>query len=181
MKKLLLSITPKDYLWSIPILFIVGSFFHFLYNLAGNSPIIGAFSAVNESVWEHQKMVLLPIIGWWTIIFLLKGSKNKINRRKWFTGFIASLIVSILTIPFAFYFYSEAFGVHLLIVDAFILLLAIVVGQSIGVHIYKHSKGIPFYASIIIIALILLVFIVFTFHAPQLPWFKDSLTGQYGI
>ena len=181
MKKKLLSITQKWCLWSIPILFIVGSFFHFIYDLAGNSPIIGAFAAVNESIWEHQKMVLLPVIGWWIIFFHLNGFNNKINRRKWFTGLTASLIVSILTIPFAFYFYSEAFGVHLLIVDVFILLLAVVVGQSIGIHIYKYSKGIPFYASIIIIASILLVFVVFTFNAPQLPWFKDSLTGQYGI
>ena len=176
-----LPVKEKWCSWSIPFLFIIGSTFHFLFELSGNSPVVGAFAAINESVWEHQKMVLLPVIGWWTIVFLLKGTRDRINKRKWFTGSIASLIVSIMTIPFMFYFYSEAFGVHLLIVDVLILLLAFIGGQCIGFHFYKYSKGIAFYVSMIVTIVILLIFILFTFNPPLLPWFKDSLTGQYGI
>jgi len=169
------------YLWSIPILFFIGSFFHFFYALTSYSPIVGAVAAVNESVWEHQKMVVLPVIGWWIICFFARGLNNQMIARKWFTGLLVSLIVSILTIPFTFYFYSEAFGAHLLIVDIFILFLAVTLGQCMGIHFYRHAKGIPVYASSIIILLILFMFIIFTFHTPALPWFRDSLTGQYGI
>ena len=176
-----LPVKEKWCSWSIPFLFIIGSTFHFLFELSGNSPVVGAFAAINESVWEHQKMVLLPLIDWWTIVFLSKGARDRINKRKWFTGLIASLIVSIMTIPLIFYFYSEAFGVHLLIVDVLILLLAFIGGQCIGFHFYKYSKCIPFYVSIIVTIVILLIFILFTFNPPLLPWFKDSLTGQYGI
>ncbi|SHJ51814.1 DUF6512 family protein [Parasporobacterium paucivorans] len=173
--------TQKWYYLSIPILFFFGSIFHFLYDLSGNSPIIGAISAVNESVWEHQKMVLLPVTSWWVLYFLIKGKKNQINKRNWFTGLAASLGVSILAIPFSFYFYSGAFGVSLIIVDVFILLLAVAAGQCIGIHLYKHSTGLPLYASIILIILIILIFIIFTFNAPHLPWFRDSMTGRYGM
>ena len=60
------SLAMERWIWiSLPMLFMVGSVFHFLYDLSGESPIIGAFAAVNESVWEHQKMVLLPVAAWW--------------------------------------------------------------------------------------------------------------------
>jgi hypothetical protein len=177
----ILSSEERWNLASIPILFIIGSFFHFLYGLTNNSPIMGAVSAVNESVWEHQKMVLLPIICYWIIYYIVKGRKNEINRRRWFSGLAISLIVSILTMPFVFYFYTEAFGVEFLIVDILNLLVAIAVGQLVGFHFYKHSQGIPFYASILVVVLIFAVFIIFTFNPPELPWFKDGSTGKYGV
>ena len=176
-----ISITTKWCLTSIPLLFFIGSFFHFSFGLSGDSPVVGAVSAVNESVWEHQKMLLLPVTGWWVIIYFLKRTKYQIDRRKWFAGLAASLVFSVWTIPLAHYFYSEAFGVGFLVVDILILLLAVAVGQCIGIHVYKHSKGIPFYASFIVVLFIFCVFILFTFYPPQLPWFRDSLTGLYGI
>ncbi|SCP97317.1 DUF6512 family protein [Anaerobium acetethylicum] len=176
-----ISTTTKWCLTSIPLLFFIGSIFHFLFELSGDSPIVGAFSAVNESVWEHQKMLLLPVTGWWVIIYFFKRTRHQIDTRKWFAGLAASLIFSVLTIPLAHYFYTEAFGVGFLIVDILILLLAVAVGQCIGIHVYKHSKGIPLYASLIVVLLIFFIFILFTFYPPQLPWFRDSLTGQYGI
>ena len=181
MKNEMVFMSGNRYLWSIPILFLVGSFFHFLYALTAYSPIVGAVAAVNESVWEHQKMVVLPVISWWIIAFLARGLHNQIIAQKWFTGLLVSLLVSILAIPSSFYFYSDAFGAHLLIVDVFILLLAVTLGQCLGIHFYRHAKGIPVYASITIILLILLMFVIFTFYTPVLPWFRDSLTGQYGM
>ncbi len=42
----------------IGVVFIIflGSALHFTFALSGNQPIVGAFSAVNESVWEHLKL-----------------------------------------------------------------------------------------------------------------------------
>jgi hypothetical protein len=31
----------------------IGSALHFTFAFSSNQPIVGAFSAVNESVWEH--------------------------------------------------------------------------------------------------------------------------------
>ena len=35
---------------------LLGSMSHFTFELSGFNPIVGAFSAVNESVWEHLKL-----------------------------------------------------------------------------------------------------------------------------
>ena len=50
-------------------LFIIflGSAFHFTYELSGRVAVIGAFSAVNESVWEHLKLPFWPSLLWMLI------------------------------------------------------------------------------------------------------------------
>ena len=36
---------------------ISGVLLHFAYEWSGNNPLVGAFSAVNESTWEHLKLI----------------------------------------------------------------------------------------------------------------------------
>ena len=181
MKRMGLSANEKSNLLGIPVIFIFGSLFHFLYAWSGRSAIVGAIAAVNESVWEHQKLILIPMIGWWTLYFLFRKGSNQIDPQRWFTALLVSLIVSILVIPFAYYFYTGSLGVHLLVIDILIFLLAVAVGQYLGMHFYRHSEGLPINVSIVTIVLIVLLFIAFTFAPPHLPWFKESLTGRYGI
>ena len=176
-----LSTSEKWIMKVIPIIFLIGSCMHFLYDFSGKSIIIGLIAPVNESVWEHTKMVLLPMIGWWVIYYFSFGIRNKIDQRKWFTGALVSLLISILSIPMLYYSYTEAFGVEILAVDIIILLIAIIFGQLLGFHFYKYSKGISSYISIGIMLGLIILFALFTFYPPHIPLFRDSITGQYGI
>jgi hypothetical protein len=176
-----LSLPEKWIIKGIPILFLVGTMMHFLYDLSGGSAVVGSFAAVNESVWEHLKMVLLPVICWWTIYYAVSGKKNSINKNRWFTGALAALLTSLIAIPLLFYFYTGAFGVEILAVDIAILFIALLFGQLLGLHFYNYSKGISSYIPICIFIILVLLFIIFTFYPPHLPLFRDSMTGQYGI
>ncbi|ADL52329.1 DUF6512 family protein [Clostridium cellulovorans] len=176
-----LSSPAKWILIGIPILFLVGSCLHFLYDFTGDNIIIGTIAPVNESVWEHLKMVLLPIILWWTVYYLVVGKINNIDINKWFTGALVALLTALITIPLLFYFYTRAFGVEFLIVDILLLFLALLFGQLIGLHFYKYYKGLNSIITIGTVILIIFLFILFTFYPPHLPLFKDSITGKYGI
>lgn len=56
---------------------IFGSILHFTFEWAGHNPIVGVFSAVNESVWEHLKLGFWPAIVFARIEFkYLKKSTN---------------------------------------------------------------------------------------------------------
>lgn len=176
-----LSPPEKWILLGIPVLFIVGSMFHFLFGLSGKLPVIGAIAPVNESVWEHEKMLVVPIILWWLVIYLLKGKEYNISENKWFTGMIISLVSSLFTIPVVFYFYTQVFGIELIIIDILLLLFAITVGQLLSLHFYRYSDGINSVIAIGIALLILAVFIFFTFYPPHLPIFYDTSEGGYGI
>ena len=175
---------PNEEKWilkGIPLLFIIGSLMHFLYNIFWESIAVGLFAPVNESVWEHSKMVLLPIILWWSLYYCFKGKKYNISKNKWFQGGLVSLLTSLTAIPLLFYFYTEAFGVELLWVDISILLISIILGQLLGLHFYKYWKGINYIFVIAILVLIILIFVVFTFYPPHIPMFYDTSTGSYGI
>lgn len=165
----------------IPILFIIGTFMHLLYDLSGKNIIIGTFAAVNESVWEHLKMVLLPVICWWTFYYIKKYKEYNIDPQKWFTSALIALLTALITIPMLYYFYTGAFGVEIIFIDICILFLAILFGQLLAFHFYKYSKGINLYIPTFVFIFLILIFILFIFNPPHLPLFKDNITGQYGI
>lgn len=176
-----LSYEEKGIMISIPILFVVGTAFHFLYELCGNNFIIGLFAPVNESIFEHTKLAMLPVMLWWIIYYIAKGKKYNINKNKWFTASLVSLITSILLIPFIFYFYTQAFGVESLIFDIIIFLIAVICGQLLGLHFYKHSNGFNYKFVLYIFIIIVLLYILFTLNPPTLPIFKDTSTNLYGM
>lgn len=41
---------------------ILGTILHFTFEWSGNNAFIGTFSSVNESTWEHLKLVFYPML-----------------------------------------------------------------------------------------------------------------------
>ena len=39
---------------------VLGTALHFLFDLPGGSAVAALFSAVNESIWEHIKLIYYP-------------------------------------------------------------------------------------------------------------------------
>jgi len=126
-------------------------------------------------------MVVVPVILLWSIYFLIRGKAKNIDKNKWFTGAFVSLMSSIIAIPLIYYFYTNAFGIESLIVDILILLVALTIGQLLGIYVYKHGKGINAKVSFSLMIVVFAVFIVFTFVTPRLPIFMDGPTGSYGL
>jgi hypothetical protein len=186
-----LSKPEKWILLGIPILFLIGGGWHFVYDFIPIT-LIAAIAPVNDSVWEHMKMGLWPVIAWWLVYYLIKGKYHGINKRAWFTAALASLIVTLKILPLVFYFYRFAFGIPLgtpeqsagrfaLFFDMFILLMANALGQLLGLHLYKRYKGLNPIAAIAIIIFIAGIFAFFTFRPPPIPFFFDYLNNHYGI
>lgn len=174
MKYKVLSAPEKYIIKGIPWLFILGTIMHFVYDLFNKNPIVALFAPANESVWEHTKMVLIPVILWWSIYYIINGKSYNINKNIWYTSSLISLITSLLTIPILYYLYTGALGMHLLWVDISILFIAVLFGQLMGLHFYNHSKGINFINIWIIFIIIILLFMLFTLYPPSLPIFIAS-------
>lgn len=174
----------REELWiilGVPILFLVGCLFHFLYDITGKLAVVGAIVPVNESVWEHEKLMVAPIIIWWIFYYLVHQEKHLLDRRKWMTGVVAALVSSTALMPMVYYFYTQAFGIEAVVIDIIILLICLAFGQLLGLHIYKYSNGMPVWLSIVIIAFIIMGVVVATFYTPHIAIFRDRISGQYGI
>lgn len=167
----------------IPILFIVGSLFHFAYEWSGELWIVGIFAPVNESIWEHLKMAYWPTLIWWIIGYYRICKRHKISEAQWFFPCMVSVYVSPLVITAFYYTYTGAFGIESVILDIFSLLLGIAIGQLLALHIYNYAnlRHTALYLSIALIFILALAFTVFTFSPPHLPLFLDQSTGTYGI
>ena len=62
---------------------IFGTLLHFLYEWSNENQIIALFSAVNESTWEHLKLVFFPMLVAGIVeYFALRGkTKNMIQAK----------------------------------------------------------------------------------------------------
>ncbi|MCI8518676.1 MAG: hypothetical protein HFJ51_00655, partial [Clostridia bacterium] len=49
-------------IFSVLFAFILGTLLHFTYKLSNNNMLVAAFSAINESVWEHLKLLFFPML-----------------------------------------------------------------------------------------------------------------------
>ncbi|KMT22225.1 DUF6512 family protein [Clostridium cylindrosporum] len=173
----------KWILIGIPIISIVGSLMHFAYEWSGNLALVGLFTPVNESIWEHLKMAFFPTLAWWILGYLIYRGDFSFNTRTWLSSAVVASITAPLVVVTFYYTYTGAFGIESLVLDIFSLFLGIFIGQILGLHLYRYGKFNPLVSGVLylILILVILAFIVFTFNPPHIPLFLDSQTGTYGI
>lgn len=170
----------KVFIIGVFVIFLFGSLLHFTFDWSGNFLIVGFFSAVNESVFEHTKLMILPIILYYLISYFIL--KKELNRNKYFTAMLISLGVSIVTIPLLYYFYTEAFLINLPLINIFLFFVSGLIGQSIAYHYYvRGNSSLPMIAVCIITTIIIAMYIYFTIKPLEIPLFRDPATGLYGI
>lgn len=157
--------------YSVGTLFFLCSFFHFLYQLSNECMLIAMFAPVNESIFEHTKMIPVPLIGWWlTMLFIYK---EKLNKSRWLTCILLSLMVSITMMVASYYLYTGMFGIESLIIDIFILFIALFTGQWLGFHYYHYNGKAYGRTAITIMFVILIMFAILTFFPIEIPFFID--------
>jgi hypothetical protein len=157
---------------------ILGSVLHFTFEWSGNQPIVGLFSAVNESVWEHLKLAFWPALLFALIEYpILKKVVNNFAFAK-----TIGVYLMVIIIPIIFYSYTAVTGKSIFVIDISSFIVAVVIGQLSSYKLLMYRK-LPrnFKVSLIALVLLGLAFVLFTLYPPQLPIFKDPITGKYGL
>ncbi len=167
----------KFQILSIIFIVLLGSFLHFTYELSGNNPIIGTFSAVNESVWEHLKLAFFPTLITTLIGFFI----FKDDIPNFLCAKTLSMIFSILFIPIFFYTYTYILGSHNVVIDILSFILSVFIGETIAYLYIINDYPCNSKIALFIIGLLTFIFILFTFTPPKLDIFQESTTGIYGI
>ena len=166
-------------LFGIIFVFLLGALLHFLFEWSGESKVVGLIASVNESVWEHFKQGFWPMCLYAAVEYkFIRGYINNFLTAKAVAVYIIPIITGLV-----FYGYTAIIGEEILIVDIFIFLVAIMVGQLTSYKIMTSAK-LPKYVnviSLIFIILLALILMLFTFYPPHLPIFLDGNTGTYGI
>ena len=114
----------------------LGSAFHFTYELSGRFAFFGAFSAVNESVWEHLKLAFWPSLIWLLIEYLpIKKLTNNFFESK-----TIGTCTMITLIPIIFYSYTSITGESIFAIDIVTFIVAVVVGQIVSYTLFMKKS-----------------------------------------
>jgi hypothetical protein len=165
----------------VGMLFIIflGSALHFTYELSGKLTIVATFSAMNESVWEHLKLAFWPSLIWMLIEYVpLKKQTNNFLIAKTLGTYLMVVII-----PIIFYSYTSITGKSIFAIDITSFIVAVVVGQIVSYKLLKKNQlpRITDKVAIVILVVLGIAFIVFTFYPPHLPIFQDPISRGYGI
>lgn len=156
---------------------ILGTLLHFTYNWSNNNLFVGAFSAVNESTWEHLKLLFFPMLL--TTIFgyfyIGKNIPNFVCAKT-----LGILTAILFTIVF-FYTYTGILRTNYAFLNIATFLFSVALGEFLAYKIMLSNLSCNNTIAIIILVILFFYFIIFTYYPPKIGLFKDPLTGQYGI
>ncbi len=155
-----------------------GTILHFLYDWLGNAVWIAPFSGVNESTWEHMKLLFWPM-------FLYAVAQNFFSEKRedfWCVK-LRGILLGLILIPVLFYTYNGVIGQSPDWINIVIFFICAAVAYIYETRRFNTAK-MPCRSSAIAFAtlcVIALLFIIFTFVTPKIGIFRDPLTGTYGI
>lgn len=155
-----------------------GSALHFLFDWSGRLIPAALIAPVNESVWEHLKLLFFP--------FLLFSALEALLRRPgpaFYTAAACGVLAGLASIPVLFYTFTGVTGNHALWADILIFLVSVVLTFFLRSFLEKRIRPgrTALFLSLFVPILLVLLFSLLTFFPPALPLFQDPLTGGYGI
>ena len=155
-----------------------GTITHFLYDWTGGNILTAPISGVNESTWEHMKLLYWPLF----LFSLVQWIFFKDQKNYWCVK-LTQILLGLILIPVLFYTYNGAFGPSPDWLNIAIFYVAAAVAFLYEWWAFGQTQ-MPCKYSFLAFSMILLIgalFVVFTFAPPQIPLFQDPLTGHYGI
>lgn len=156
---------------------VLGTLSHFIYEWSGYNRTVGYFSAVNESTFEHLKLLFFPTLLFSIIeyFFVKKEIKNYIP------SVIISVVVGMLAIITLFYTYKGVLGysidtINIVIYYVALLIMIIVKNKIIDSEVFSSTNAnLGFLLIAIIIAF---AFFAFTYSAPILGIFEPPMISK---
>jgi len=156
---------------------ISGILLHFAYDWSGNNSFIGLFGAVNESTWEHLKLIFFPmlltlIVGY----FVFKNELPNYVCSKTI-GIIAAMLFTIIF----FYTYTGVIGTNYDFINIAIFFIAAILGEYVTYKLAVNNFTCNRYLYTIILISLTFSFLIFTFNPPKIGLFKSPTDNSYGI
>lgn len=158
---------------------VAGTLLHFLYDWSNHSIVITLFSAVNESIWEHMKLLFFPMLVFAFIEYRYIGR----DYENYWCVKLIGIGSGLLVIPTIYYTYTGILGKSADWFNIAIFFIAAAIAYWPETQFLKASKPpcVSFAKPIILLSITALLFVLFTFFPPHIPLFQDPITQLYGI
>lgn len=158
---------------------LLGVLLHFTYAWSGKNPLAAAFSAVNESTWEHMKLLFVPVFLFSVIQVCILG--RDYPNFLWVRA--EAVLAGLALIPILFYTYTGILGYRLTWADIGIFLLADAAVFWIDSRLLLQGRNGALWRQVLGLAVLwglAFCFVWCTFRPPRIPLWQDPATGLFG-
>lgn len=147
----------------------LGVLSHFLYDWSGQNILVGFFTSINESTWEHLKLLFFPMlfISILETIIFKKKPKDFIPARTF--GILSGMAFIIVV----FYTFWGISGKLIDFVNIAIYIMAVWFAFRTEKFLRGKKKLPDLCICIAILISITILFIIFTLHSPEVGIFYD--------
>ena len=154
-------IGKKDKIVGIALMIVIGACMHFVIGAlppGGISVFLGNFFPVNETSWEHMKMMWYPLLAV-GIIFTLKT-----GNRGYFASFVVSAVMAMLMNLGAFSIYQSFSGKSILFLDITIFMSTMLVGALLGCELSQKKwaqKLLPLWVALAVMITVGIIWLTY--------------------
>lgn len=155
-----------------------GTLLHFLYDWLGGAVWIAPFSGVNESTWEHMKLLFWPMF-----IYAIVQSFFFRDREDFWCVKLRGTLLGLALIPILFYTYNGVIGKSPDPINIGIFFISAAIAYIYEARLFDSEKmkcKSP-KSAFAVLCFIGVLFAVFTFKTPEIGIFLDPISGTYGI
>lgn len=157
----------------------LGVLFHFLFDWSNENGFVALFTAVNESTWEHLKLIFFPYFFYTILEYILAG--------KCYQNFLyyksVSVLIGIASIVILFYSYTGVLGTNYGIMDVLIYMFSVYISYNMSYRLIRRNRiahnlnGF----GILLFLFVAILFFVFTYFPPKIGLFLDPVTNGYSF
>ncbi len=152
--------------------------FHFIYD-SFPSFVTSIFAPVNESIWEHMKILFGSIILSGVIQKIIVVSKRLEFNNICFSNFVGAISsIPIFLIIFLPIYYN--FG-HNLVITIIIMFITIVISEYIAYKVMMMKDLYQENKTILYVVIVYIIFTILTYFPINNNLFIDPITGILGI
>ena len=154
-----------------------GTVLHFLYDWLGGAAWIAPFSGVNESTWEHMKLMFWPMLAVAAAESRFFGGYPGFWRVK-----LRGMLIGLCLIPVIFYTYNGAVGKSPDWLNITIFFVAAAVAYAYEARAMERTGRRPCSPRVAVGMMLILasLFVIFSFAPPHVGIFCDPITGNFG-
>ena len=155
-----------------------GTLLHFLYDWFSGAIWVAPISSINESTWEHMKLLFWPMF-----IFAIVQSFFLKNHQNFWCVKLRGIVLGIISIPIIFYTYNGAIAKSPDWINITIFFLCAAISYIYEIRLFNNNKiqCVSSKFAFSILCVISLLFVIFTFQTPEIGIFMDPLSGTYGM
>lgn len=149
---------------------ICGTLLHFVYEWTNQCYVTGLFAPVNESVWEHMKLVFFPMLFYSVIaIWRIKERHSCV-----ISGLCFGILVGTWCIPALYYAYTFILGRNVFFLDLTIFVISAGIAFYLTGKLTLSCRLQPYTVLLCCLVCVLFVcFLVFSYHPPALSIFAE--------